>query len=175
MIAIPAPARRLLAADRRGLAVIEFALILPPLVLLVALIVDIGLCYNARLNTLRGAAAGAMYAFENGGDVTAATADAFRGTISNIVQQGAGSTSPAVTVLVNNVAGPGAADQFYCTSGKPTQWRSTGAASMACGDDTMSAKFVTIRTARTPVAIIPVVAFGARIFPQTATIVVRTK
>lgn len=164
-----------LAADRRGVALIEFALVLPPLLLLVALIVDIGFAYNARLNTLRGVSAGAMYAFENGGDVDAGSADAFRQTIATIVQQGAGATAPTVTVLVNNVAGPGAADGYYCSSGIPTQWRSTGMTRSACGDGTMSAKFVTIRTTGTPVAIIPVAAIGARLFPLTETVVVRAK
>lgn len=164
-----------LAGDRRGLALLEFALVLPPLLLLVALIADLGFAYHSRLDTLRGVTAGAMYAFEHGGDVTAANAEAFRRTIADIVTQGAGTTAPTVTVMVNTVAGSSTADLFYCTSGTPTQYRSTGSTSAACGDNTMSAKFVTIRAQGQARVTIPFLSIGSRLFPTTDSIVVRAK
>jgi Flp pilus assembly protein TadG len=161
--------------DERGLALLEFALLLPLLLLLLAIVIDLCFCYNARLNTLRGITAGALYAFEKGGTVTSANAEQLRTTIADIVRQGAGSTPPTVTVLVNNVAGASAADSFYCTSGSPTQWRASGPTSTACGDQTMSAKFITIRTAGTYQSRVPIISLGAQIFPLSDIIVVRAR
>lgn len=162
-------------ADRRGLALLEFALVLPVLLVLIAIVIDLGFCYNARLNALRGITAGALYAFENGGSVTPATAPQLRTTVAAIVTQAAGNQPPEVTVMVNNVAGANAAGDYYCTSGKPTVWRSVGPTRVGCDDDTMAAKFVTIRATRTQTALIPFATLGAHLFPLTETIVVRTK
>jgi len=162
-------------SDRRGLALLEFALVLPLLLVLTAIVVDLGFCYNARLNTLRGVTAGALYAFENGGGVTVATAPQLRAAISAIVVDASGSRVPTVTVMVNNVAGSSAADDFYCTSGRPTTWRSVGPSPIPCSDGTMAAKFVTIRTTGTQPSLIPFAALGPRLFPLTETVVVRTR
>ena len=163
------------ARGERGAALIEFALVLPPLLLILAIVIDLGLAYNLQLNALRGVAAGSVYAFENGGGVTSGNAADLRGRIAAVVQESAGSTRLTVTVLINNVAGSGAADAYYCTSGYPIQWTSTGASQATCADQTRSAKFVTIRTSATPNAVVPVASFGATLFPVNEAITVRLK
>ena len=175
MNAASQPAARALSRDSRGAALIVFALLLPPLLVLLALLIDLGFCFNARLNTLRGVTAGAMFAFQNGGAVTAGTATDLRNTIVSIVQDGAGSTAPTATVLINNAAGTQNADNFYCTAGYPVQWTSTGSTSGSCADGTTSAKFVTITTSGTAALPIPLASFAGQIFPMTETIVVRAK
>ncbi len=164
-----------LLPDRRGVALIEFALLLPLLLVLTAIVVDLGFCYNARLNTLRGVTAGALYAFENGGTVTAATAPQLRTAIAGIVTDGAGSAMPTVAILINNDAGTATAGDYYCPAGQPVVWRSVGSASIACGDGTMAAKYVTIRTSGDYPSLIPFAGLGRRLFPLTETIVVRAK
>lgn len=93
----------------------------------------------------------------------------------SIVQDGAGSTAPTATVLINNAAGTQNADNFYCTSVYPVQWTSTGSTSASCADGTTSAKFVTITTSGTAALPIPLASFAGQIFPMTETIVVRAK
>lgn len=166
---------RVLVADRRAVALIEFALILPALLLLLAIVIDFGQAYHARIVMLRAVTAGALDAFERGGAVTSANATDFRASIETTVRQAAGDAPLTVTILVNNLAGSSNADTYYCTTGYPVLWAGTGTTSSGCPDHTMSAKFVTIQISAVSTPLFPFGSIGASMFPLSETVRVRTK
>jgi len=168
-------AARTLCADKRAVALIEFALALPPLLILLAIVIDLGRAYHARLVLLRALTAGALYAFEQGSTVTSATATDLRASITTIVQQSADDASLTVTIRLNGQAGSANADGYYCTTGYPVNWTTTGTKSVSCPDHTMSAKFVAIHVSGVFTPLFPFGSIAGSMFPLTETVLVRTK
>jgi Flp pilus assembly protein TadG len=95
------------AYDRRGVAAVEFALIAPVLLMVLAGITDFGLVEFGKSQLANGLAQGVQYALLQGASVTAAN-------ITTVVQAGASRAglAPAVTVTVTGPA-------CYCVSGTP--------------------------------------------------------
>jgi Flp pilus assembly protein TadG len=65
--------RRFFLSDARGASAIEFAVILPPLILMAIAIVDLGQGINRNMEVQNAAQMGAQYAVTNGNDTTAIT------------------------------------------------------------------------------------------------------
>lgn len=111
--------RSLWAGDRRGIAALEFALIVPVLLLLLGGIVDFGLATLGKSQLTNGVAQGVQYALLQGPSVTAAN-------VKTIVQNGASRSGLAAAVAVT-VTGPACycvasaiSPPHLCTSGSLT-------------------------------------------------------
>ncbi len=110
-----------LRADRAGNAAIEFALILPLTVLMVAGLIEYGLVTNARTSLENGARAGAQFALFQGFDEAAITATVVAAT--------------NLALSAPNVA----AEEFYECDGA---WGTEVPADTECDDGAPLAKFV---------------------------------
>ena len=146
-----------LLAGRDAVAVVEFAAMAPIFLLFTALIVDIGYAYNTQLRVIAATGAAAQYAFANGKSVNASTLATFLANVRTAALAQSGLTpTPTITVKFNNAADASNLGNFYCLSGYPASWTSTGSSSAACADNTMSGKFVTIKVEGTsPVVLSP--------------------
>lgn len=161
--------------DRRGVAALELAIVLPVMVVIVAMIVDLGFCYNARLATMRGMNAAALYAYRNGGTVTIADAHDVETQLQRVTREVAGNQDLAVTVLLNGAAMPQRANEFFCAGQGLKTWISTGYTRAPCPDGAMSAKIYTIRTSGITDSPIPLALLGATLLPLDDQIVVRAR
>ncbi len=128
-----APAVRLLR-DRSGNVAVEFALILPTAVLMVAGLIEFGMAVNAATSLENGARAGAQFAYEQGLD-TAGITD---------VVGGASNLDPATL----NVA----SREFYECSGT---WGTEVDATTNCGTGIPLAKFIEVRVTQPYTAFFP--------------------
>lgn len=136
--------RRILP-DRRGIAVIEFALLTPILLALLLSLFDACLAFRQMLRVVNANATAANYAISAGAGLGKGGLAAFAADVAAIVRGSADGFSAAeVTVLVNNAADGSSVDTFYCVSVSPPRWTATGSASAQCGDSTTSGKFITI-------------------------------
>ncbi len=106
----------MLTRDRRGVAAVEFALIVPVLLILLGGAADFGLIMTARSKLANGVAQGVQYALLTGPGATQAA-------IRTAVQAGAARSGLAQTVAVA-VSGPAC----YCTSGQPVALSTTSTA-----------------------------------------------
>jgi Flp pilus assembly protein TadG len=93
--------------DRHGVAALEFALIVPVLLLLLGGVSDFGLLMWGKSELANGIAQGVQYALLTGPSVSAAA-------VKSAVQNGATRSGVNATVTVN-VTGPAC----YCVSGQP--------------------------------------------------------
>jgi Flp pilus assembly protein TadG len=93
--------------DRRGVAAIEFAIVAPVLLMMLAGITDFGLIRAGKSQMANGIAQGLEYAFLQGPSVTAAN-------VISMIQAGAARAGLANTVTVV-VIGPAC----YCVTGFP--------------------------------------------------------
>jgi Flp pilus assembly protein TadG len=94
-------------ADRRGIAAVEFALVVPVLLLLLGGVADFGLLMMGRSQLANGIAQGVQYALLIGPGVPAAT-------VSSVVATGSARSGISATVTVE-ITGP----VCYCVSGQP--------------------------------------------------------
>ena len=131
--------------DDRGVAAVEFALVGPMLIFLVGSMIDYAYGYNVKLKVADAVTAGAVYAFNNGQDVTAADAVTFLAAVKNVVTTVAEVQIPVTveTRFNNDVTGANASS-YYCVDGYPAVWTSTGQSSVSCGGNIQSGRFVTI-------------------------------
>jgi Flp pilus assembly protein TadG len=150
---------------RRCVAALEFALIAPVLVMVLAGAVDLGLAVYTWTRLQGALAVGANFAMVNAAKVRSTNNDAvtLASEIASLVSTGTGVPAADVTVVVNN--GPTAtvtggtpatggtasgADACYCPSGAPGSW--TWGSAITCasppstcaGSTNRSGKFVTI-------------------------------
>jgi Flp pilus assembly protein TadG len=93
--------------DRRGIASVEFALIVPVLLLLLGGVADFGLLMMGRSQLANGVAQAVQYALLTGPSVSATT-------VSSVVKAGSARAGISATVSVQ-VIGPAC----YCVSGQP--------------------------------------------------------
>jgi len=104
--------------DRRGVAAVEFALIVPILLLLLGGVVDFGLLMSGKSQLANGVAQGVQYALLTGPNVSATAVQA-------VIQNG--STRAGIQAPVTaKVIGPAC----YCVSGQPAAL-STSSASLS--------------------------------------------
>ncbi len=128
--------------DRRGIAAVEAALILPVFLFLMVVAIDFAFAFQAR-NRLAGALTlGSQYAMQAGGTLTEAAAASFARTIQAAVAEHAGRVEDlTVEVTFNGSANAADIARFYCPSGATL--RSTGTSAQPCGDGSVSGRFVT--------------------------------
>jgi Flp pilus assembly protein TadG len=157
---------RALAADSRGVAAVEFALVTPIFCLLLAGIIDLGGALYTKFKLDSAVTAGANFAQVNAANVGSANGQTLANNIATIVETSEGSTWADDGVVVNN--GPAAsvssgtattsgtatqADVCYCPSGTPSSftWGSSVTCGTACpGTNTgYAGKFVTITASHT--------------------------
>ncbi len=133
------------ARQRSGIAAVEFALIAPVLFFLLIVMLDFSYAYNVRLKVINAVTAASQFAFQKGKAVTTATSETFLNDVRNVVTQMVRTRdAPQVTVLFNNAENGSTVSNYYCLSGSPATWSSTGSAQKSCGGSIMSGKFVTI-------------------------------
>jgi Flp pilus assembly protein TadG len=140
--------------DRRGVAAIEFAFIVPILSLILVAMVDFGLVLYVRFGLNENVSASANYAIVGASNVSASGGAALASNLVAIVP-----TNVNMTVVVNNgpsvtrtngvsVAGgtTSNADSCYCpsVSGSTVVWGSAATCGSACAGGGLAGKFVSI-------------------------------
>ena len=143
-----------------GIAAIEFAFLVPVLLVLLMGGVDMGQMLYAYYRLDQAVAAGAQYAQLNASKVSSANGAALASSIANVVANANGTSWANDTIVVNN--GPSVtitngtasnggtaanADNCYCPSGSPPSW--TWGSSVTCssscsGGSGIGGKYVTI-------------------------------
>jgi Flp pilus assembly protein TadG len=116
--------------DRRGVAALEFAIVAPVLLMLLAGITDFGLLRTAKSQMANGVAQGIAYALLQGPSVTAAN-------LTSMVQTGSARAGLSNTVTVV-VTGPAC----YCVTGFP--------AALATSTPALSASYTCTGTCTSP-------------------------
>ena len=162
----PLRALRRLAADRRGMSAVEFALISPVFCLILVATVDIGGALMTKYRLDAAVAAGLNYAQVNGPALSASTAPTLGTAIANLIYTGEGTAGADVAVVVNDgarvtvVAGAVSnggtaanAERCYCPTGGAgaTTWGPPVACGSVCPgiDKGYGGKFVTILASQT--------------------------
>lgn len=154
--------RSLLFKSRSGIAAIEFAFIVPILLVLLMGAVDISQMLFAYYRLDQAVAAGAQYAVLNAANVNSTSGATLASNIATIVSNADGSAwandsvvvnnGPSVTITNGNSQSSGTlanADSCYCPSGTAPSltWGSAVICSMACGAGSnagLSGKYVTV-------------------------------
>jgi Flp pilus assembly protein TadG len=129
---------RFLRRETSGASAVEFALISPVLILILAGMVDIGASLKAKFDLSSAISAGSNYALLGADKVNSAGGGTLAGNILAVVANGLGNAGGSVQIVVNN----GATVNYNTSSGSATQ---TGTASNAdlCYCPTGSAASVT--------------------------------
>ncbi|HEV7418197.1 MAG TPA: TadE family protein [Tianweitania sediminis] len=144
--------------DKHGVSAVEFALVAPIFLLLLAGTVEIGGMMFTRFQLNSAISAGATYSVLNGSTLSATTANT---VVTNTAAVVAGNTSSqvAVAVTINNgytrtVSGGQAAtsgsasqaDQCYCPtrSGATLTWGATTTCEASCPNGSLAGKFIMI-------------------------------
>ena len=151
---------RLLAARRdSGVAAVEFALLMPVFVLVLAGVVDLGGLVSTRFSLDTAVAAASNYVLVNNSQVGSAAGATLASNVATIVTTGDTATTANGTVVVNNgptvtvsggtpaSSGTAAnADLCYCPTGTPTNltWGSSVTCGNACPSGGLAGKFVLI-------------------------------
>lgn len=131
----------LLRRDQRGVSEVEFALIAPILLLLLAAIVDFGSVIYEKMRIENAANAAMTYAMINGQAFDEAERQGLAANLARLIgsesQLGGGAQ---VLIDVNN----GQADACFCPrlSGGGVQWTASASCNVACPDGGSSGKFV---------------------------------
>ena len=128
-----APAVRLLR-DRSGNVAVEFALILPTALLMVAGLIEFGMAVNTGTSLENGARAGAQFATTKGLDTTGISA----------VVAGASNLDPATLDVASR--------EFYECSGT---WGTEVASNATCGTGVPLAKFIEVTVTQPYTAFFP--------------------
>lgn len=135
-----------LARHRAGSAAVEFAIVFPLMLLILAATVDLGFAYYQKSRVGSAISAAAYYAVRNGSTLSAANADLLRVTLESIVRSTLGmSTNITVSILINNSTNAIDASSYFCVAGYPPVYTSTGLTPASCSANVTSGKFVTIR------------------------------
>ena len=153
-----------LIGDRRGVAAVEFALLMPIFCLLLAGIVDLGGALYTKFKLDSAVTAGANFAQINAANVSSTNGQGLATNIATIVETSQGANWADDAVVVNN--GPGAsvssgaptsggtptnADVCYCPTGTAGTfaWGNSTTCGAACpGGGGYAGKFVTITATR---------------------------
>lgn len=153
------------ARQRAGAAAVEFAVIFPLMLVIFAATVDLGFAYYQKSRVSSAISAAAYYAVRNGNSLSSANADAMRSTLQSIVRSTLGlSTNINVTVLINNSTNATDASNYFCVTGYPPVYSSTGTSQSSCSSNLTSGKFVTIHVTEqlTPLILPP--GFAAAVY-----------
>lgn len=154
---------RKFADDRRGVAAIEVALILPVLAVIVAATLDFGAILYTRFKLDESVASAANYAMVNSANVNSTSGSALATAMATLVATTHGSAWADSSVVVN--AGPqesdtsgmlspsgsdSPADSCYCPSGTAgsVTWGSAHTCGATCTGGGVAGKFVQITASR---------------------------
>ncbi len=152
-----------LRAARAGMSTVEFALVAPVFVLLIAGTVDFGFALHKRFEIGSALSAGANYALLRAEDVNAENAATLAGQIAAVVAGNAGSGEITVTVNVNNSRsvtiaggeanvgeGDASADVCYCPvrNSDGVFWGASVSCGGTCPAGGTAGKFVAIEIAK---------------------------
>lgn len=156
-----------LRREKAGVSAVEFALVSPVLLLILAGTVDIGGSLKAKFELSSAVSAGSNYALLNGDKVTSSGGSALANNIMTVVASGLSGNGGGVQVVINNgtsvaydantstatQTGPAAnADLCYCTgSSGAVAWGTPVTCGNVCSTGTIAGKFVAI-TASKPYA-----------------------
>jgi Flp pilus assembly protein TadG len=156
---------RFLRVETSGASAVEFALISPVLILILAGLVDIGGSLKAKFDLSSAISAGSNYALLGADKVNSAGGSTLAGNILAVVANGLGSAGGSVQIVVNNGAtinystssgtatqsGTVAnADLCYCPTGSAASvtWGSAVTCGSTCPAGGIGGKFVTISASR---------------------------
>ncbi|WP_051370700.1 TadE/TadG family type IV pilus assembly protein [Mesorhizobium loti] len=150
--------------QKAGVSAVEFALVSPVLLVILAGTVDIGGSLKAKFELSSAVSAGSNYALLNGDKVNSSGGSALAGNIATIVTSGLSSNGGSIQVLVNNGAtlaynaatstatqtGTAAnADLCYCPGNSgAVAWSSPVACGSICSAGGLAGKFVTITASK---------------------------
>lgn len=156
---------RFLQRETSGVSAVEFALVTPVLLLILAGIVDIGGSLKAKFELSSAVSAGSNYALLNGASISAAGGSGLANNIAAVVTSGLDSNRGTIQVVVNN--GPTVsvnattststqfgnasnADSCYCPTGSANSliWGSIMICGSTCPAGGMAGKFVTIAASK---------------------------
>lgn len=156
---------RFLSHETTGVSAVEFALISPILLLILAGTVDIGGSLKAKFELSTAVSAGSNYVLLNGANVSSSGGTALANNIVAITSSGLTGNAGNVQVVINNGASTSLnastsvttqtgtasnADQCYCptnASGTFT-WGSPKTCGSICGGGGIAGKFVTITASK---------------------------
>jgi Flp pilus assembly protein TadG len=142
-----------------GIAALEFALVTPVFVLILAGVVDLGGVVSAKFRLDTAVAAASNYVLVNNGQVSSTQGAGLASNLALIIATGDTSNTASGTVVVND--GPtttvasgsptpsgtaGNADLCYCPTGTPSDltWGSSVACGSTCTNGLLAGKFVLI-------------------------------
>ncbi len=151
-------------ADRRGASAVEFALLAPIFLLLLAAAVDFGGVLYIKFGLENAVSAAANYALQNASSVNATSGSSLATSLAAIVQSERAANWANGSIVVNN--GPTAAisggkvtssgtaanaNSCYCPtgSGASVTWGATASCGSTCAAGGLAGKFVTIVATRT--------------------------
>ncbi len=153
-----------LRLEKKGASAVEFALVSPILLLILAGTVDIGGSLKAKFELSSAVSAGSNYALLNGDKVNSSGGGALAGNIATVVTSGLGGNGGNIRVVINNGAtiaynastsaatqtGTASnADLCYCPdSSGAVAWSAPVACSSVCSGGALSGKFVTISASK---------------------------
>jgi len=155
-----------------GVAAVEFAFLVPILLILFTGVVDISQMLYAYYRLDQAVAAGAQYAVLNAANVTSTSGAALATSIATVVENANGTAwandavvvnnGPTVTVTSGTATSGGTAsnaDEYYCVTGTPPSWTwGTGYTSQSsCTGGDTAGKYVTVTASYNYV---PIVAIG---------------
>lgn len=126
--------------NQRGVAMIEFAVVMPMLVLLMLPLVDLGIGFYTKTQVMTAAQAGAQYAFVNGWSGTNSTAQtAILSAVTSATSLASISATPAPTLAC------GCSDGTTITYSSPGSFSQSDCATLAaCANGQDPGAYVTI-------------------------------
>ena len=156
---------RLLCRETSGVSAVEFALVSPVLILILAGTVDIGASLKAKFDLSSAVSAGSNYALLGADKVSSAGGGTLAGNIVAVAASGLGSAGGNVQVVVNNGAAisynastanatqtgtVSNADLCYCptAAGSVVTWGAPVTCGNACPAGGTAGKFVAISASR---------------------------
>ncbi|UDL91347.1 pilus assembly protein [Mesorhizobium sp. PAMC28654] len=156
---------RFLWHETTGVSAVEFALVSPILLLILAGTVDIGGSLKAKFELSTAVSAGSNYALLNGANVSSAGGSALANNIVAVTASGLSGNGGNVQVVINNGASTSLnastsvttqsgtasnADLCYCptSSGGALTWGSSVTCGSICSGGGMAGKFVTISASK---------------------------
>lgn len=145
--------------ERKGAGAVEFALIAPIFVVILAGIVDLGSLLHTKYRLNAAIAAGSNYALVNGQDISADEGAKLAMNIARVLAGEQAMSSSDTNVVVNNIAQvqvaagiattaslPGSGNACYCPTktGNAIVWGAAKVCGSACPDGGVAGKFVLI-------------------------------
>ncbi|GLQ78307.1 hypothetical protein GCM10007881_18230 [Mesorhizobium huakuii] len=153
-----------LRRQKAGVSAVEFALVSPVLLVILAGTVDIGGSLKAKFELSSAVSAGSNYALLNGDKVNSTGGGALAGNIATVVTSGLSGNGGSIQVVINNGAtlaynattstatqsGTAAnADLCYCPgSSGAVAWSTPMACGSICSGGGIAGKFVTITASK---------------------------